>query len=101
MVHAGCQPFVGRHLLDHAQAKARLPHGEVEDRRADADQRQPVIAVGGAVDVVAIARQLDRSGLPVRPCAVLPPNSGNTWQSDVLAISTDLPSCDTQMPFGK
>ncbi len=58
MVQPRRQPFVGRHLLHHAQPEARLLHGEIEGRRADADQRQPVIAVGGAVDVVAIAGQL-------------------------------------------
>ena len=56
VVEPGRQPFVDRHLLDHAAPEAGLPHRQIERGRADADQRQPVIAVRGAVDVVRMAR---------------------------------------------
>ena len=52
------QPFVDRHALAHALAEARHLPGEIERRAAHADQRQPVVAVGGEVDVVGIARQI-------------------------------------------
>ena len=61
MIEPGRQPFVAGHLLHHAQTEARFARGEVEGRGADADQRQPIRAIGSAVDVVGIARQrLDR-----------------------------------------
>src|ERR1019366_10550961 len=52
------KPFVGRDLLDHAQPEARLARGEVEGRRANTNQRQPIGSIGGTVDVVGVARQL-------------------------------------------
>src|SRR5580704_10757234 len=58
----------------HAAAEARHAQREIERRRAHADDRQPVIAVGGAIDVVRIARHvvdddiesaLVRTGIPI------------------------------------
>src|SRR5271154_5691407 len=52
MVQPRRQPFAAGRLLHHAQPEARLAPGEVEGRGADPPERQPISAVGGAVDVV-------------------------------------------------
>src|SRR6516164_243416 len=57
MIESWRQPLVGRDLLDHAEPKAGLARGKVESRCTNANQRQPVIAVRGAVDVIGVARQ--------------------------------------------
>src|ERR1700723_3688582 len=58
MIKAGRQPLIGGHLLDHAEPKAGLAWSEIEGRGADAHQREPVGAIGCAIDVVGIARKL-------------------------------------------
>jgi hypothetical protein len=57
-VDVGEQPFVHRHALGHAAAKARHAHGQVIGRRAHAHQGHPVVAVRGQIDVVGVARQV-------------------------------------------
>ena len=58
IIDARAQPFVGRDLLDHADAKARVGHCEVIDGRAKTDEGEPIFAVGGAIDIVAITREI-------------------------------------------
>ena len=75
-VDVGEQPFVARHALGHAAAKARHLPRQVERRAAHADQRHPVVAVGRVVDVVREARQVVEHQLggallrPVEPVAL-------------------------------
>ena len=46
-------------LPRHAPPESRLAHGEIESRTAHAHQRQPVVSVRGAVDIVGIAGQIE------------------------------------------
>ena len=70
------QPLVDRHALGHALAEARHAQRQVVGRAAHAHQRQPVVAVGGQVDVVRVAGQVVEHHLapallrPVEPVAL-------------------------------
>ena len=57
-VEVGIHPGVGRNAPRHAAAEARHAQRKIERRRAHADDRQPVVAVRGAIDVVRIARHV-------------------------------------------
>ena len=93
-VDVGKQPLVDGQALAHAPAEARHPPGEIERRRAHADDGEPVIAVGSEVDVVREARKVihDDLDLPllraVEPVALDRAAEGFREQ-DRLAVAGD------------